>query len=253
MPALYDRPDIFDLFESESKERITRAHWETLLEGKAIRSILDVSIGSGNLTLPLAELGYELHGSDLSEAMLNRCRSKANLRGLQVSLQPCDFRCLTDRFQRTFDCVISTGNSLAYVPNDEITGVLEQMDALTAPGGYLYFDLRNWDKIVADHQRFYLYNPHFDGDTRINLVQVWDYLADGSMTFNLLFTFEKNNRIFQKEKFEEHYFPVSQRLLLDKLEQLGYRNIQVSGFPAQRGEFRMDESDWYCVIAQKPE
>lgn len=253
MAALYDRPEIYDLLESEGKSRITRTHWETLLKGKTIHSVLDVSIGSGNTTLPLAEMGMELHGSDLSAAMLERCRSKAEAKGLAVDLHTCDFRRLTEVFHRTFDCVVSTGNSLAYVPNDEITGVLEQMDALVAPGGYLYFDLRNWDKIVADHQRFYLYNPHFDGDTRINLVQVWDYHSDQSMTFNLLFTFEKNNRIFQMEKFEEHYFPVSQRLLLGKLEQMGYENIQVHAFPVQRGEFRMDESDWYCVLAQKPE
>ena len=252
MATLYARPDIYDLFESESKDRITREHWEMLLEGKDICSILDVSIGSGSLTLPLAEMGYELSGSDLSEEMLERCRQKAQTRGLKVDLRACDFRRLTSRFDRTFDCVISTGNSLPYVPNDEITGVLEQMDALVRPGGYLYFDVRNWDQILADRQRFYLYNPHFDGDTRINLMQAWDYHPDGSMTFNLLFTFEKDNRIFQKEVFEEHYHPVRQKLLIKKLEELGYADIQIHPFPIQRGTFDPQKSDWYCVMAHKP-
>ena len=90
--------------------------------------------------------------------------------------------------------------------NEEAEAVLEQMDALVKSGGYLYFDMRNWDKILEKRQRFYLYNPVFDGDTRINFLQVWDYNADESMTFHLLYLFEKDGKIFQKEHFEEHYF-----------------------------------------------
>ena len=251
MATIYNRPDIFDLFDSEEKDAATRRHWETVFEGKTIRSMLDVSIGTGGLTLPAADLGIELYGSDLSESMLERCRQKAEARGQAVDLRACDFRDLTNHFDRRFDCVASTGNSLPYVPNDEITGVLEQMDALVEDGGFLYFDLRNWDKILTDRNRFYLYNPAFDGETRINLVQVWDYHSDGSMTFHLLYTFEKDNRIFQKETFEEHYYPVRRQILLDKLAALGYGDIQVRQFPAQSGPFDPAASGWYCVIARK--
>ena len=140
---------------------------------------------------------------------------------------------------------------MPYVPNNEITGVLEQMDALVNDGGYIYFDVRNWDKIVSQKQRFYLYNPHFDGENRINLVQAWDHHADGSITFNLLFTFEQNNRIFQQEIFEEHYYPVKQEILIDKLKDMGYTDIQIMPFPAQYGAFDIDKSDWYSVMAKK--
>lgn len=70
MATLYDRPDIFDLFESEQKYQITRKHWDVVFDGKNIHSVLDVSIGSGNLTLPIVDMGIDLFGSDLSEAML---------------------------------------------------------------------------------------------------------------------------------------------------------------------------------------
>lgn len=36
------------------------------------------------------------------------------------------------------------------------------------------------------------------------------------------------------------------------LEKLGYRDIQVLAFPAQLGSFRMEQTDWYCMIAKKP-
>lgn len=252
MASVYDRTDIYDLFDSPKKDAATKQHWETALGGKRVRTALDVSIGTGSLTLPLADLGVSLYGSDLSESMLARCRKKADERGIAIDLRQSDFRELTAHFDRRFDCVMSTGNSLAYVTNDEITGVLEQMDALVESGGCLYFDLRNWDRIVGQKKRFYCYNPTFlpNGD-RVNLVQVWDHHDDGSITFNLLYTFERDNRIFQKEHFEEHYHPISQKLLLDKLAQLGYENVRVTAFPVQFGAFDMENTEWYCVLAHK--
>ncbi len=251
MEKLYDRTDIYDLFDNEKKDRMIREHWEKLLEGKKIRSFLDVSIGTGSLTLPLAALGVRLYGSDLSSAMLERCAQKANEKGLAVDLRQSDFRELTAHFSETFDCVGSTGNSLPYVSNGEILAVLGQMDRLVKKGGYLYFDMRNWDKILQERNRFYLYDPVFLGDVRVNLIQVWDYHGDGSMTFNLLYTFEKDGKAVQKEQFAEHYIPVRQALLLEKLGQLGYRDIQVLCHPACFADVDVKTVDWYCVMAHK--
>lgn len=250
MPNLYDRADIYDLFETEDRFNAYKRHWERVLQGTAIHTLLDVSIGSGCVTLPLAELGVELSGSDLSETMLNHCRKKAERRGYPVDLLQSDFRDLQCWNGKRFDCVASTGNSLPYVTNDEVLSALTKMDSFVAEGGYLYLDTRNWDRILRERQRFYLYNPFYDDETRVNLVQAWDYLADGSMTFNLLYTFERNHKIFQKEIFEEHYHPLPRQLVLDKLEKLGYREIRQFCFPAFI-EQDAEECEWYCILAKK--
>lgn len=253
MASVYDRADIYDLLEDESRYEVYKKHWEIVLQDKPVKTLLDVSIGSGNVTLPLAELGVRLYGSDLSETMLARCRQKAQKKNVDIEVKCCDFRSVSERFSERFDCVASTGNSLPYVSNEDVLATLGQMDRLVKPGGYLYFDVRNWDKILREQNRFYLYNPFFDGDTRVNLIQVWDYHEDDSMTFHLLYTFEKDNRIFQKEKFEEHYIPVKRELLLHKLRELRYEDIKIMNFPACLQREDVDETDWYCVIARKGE
>lgn len=248
MPTLYDRADIYDLIENEERYGWYKRHWEHLLQDADIHSLLDVSIGSGSVTLPLAQLGVALSGSDLSEAMLKNCAKKAEARGFDLELKRSDFRDLSCWQGRQFDCVASTGNSLAYVANDEIPGVLARMDALVKPGGHLYFDTRNWDAILETRQRFYLYNPFFHGEDRVNLVQVWDYPADGSVVFNLLYTFERECRIFQKETFEERYHPIPRQLLLDALAGLGYRDVKQFPFPAF-ADRDPEQAEWYCVLA----
>lgn len=251
MKTIYDSADIYDLIENEDRYNAYKKHWEYLFKDKDIKTMLDVSIGSGQVTIPVTDLGVKLSGSDLSENMLKNCKKKLDNKGIAAELKQSDFRKLSIWGDEKFDVVASTGNSLAYVSNEDVCKALEQMDSLVADGGYLYIDLRNWDKILKDRNRFYLYDPFFVEDDRINFIQVWDYNDDGSMTFNLLFTFEKDNNIYHKEKFEEHYIPVSRELILDKLKALGYKDIQTFMFPAFFPPKDIEEVDWYTIFARK--
>ena len=139
----------------------------------------------------------------------------------------------------------------AHVSNDDVDLVIEQMDSRVSDNGYIYIDTRNWDKILKDKNRFYLYNPLFVNGERVNFMQVWDYNTDGSMTFNLLYTFERNNEIYRKEKFEEHYYPVSKDLLINRVTELGYSDIQVLCFPSYFPIKNADETEWYTILAKK--
>jgi len=251
MPDLYSNTEFYDLLETDRKYAAVKRNWASLLEGKEIRTMLDVSIGTGTMTLPVCELGIELTGSDLSRDMLDKCAAKAAEKGFTVPLVQSDFCTAAVKFDRQFDLVASTGNSLPHVPNDSVLTALSQMDALVRPGGWIYYDVRNWDKILDEHIRFYTYNPTFQGDMRVNLVQVWDYNPDGTITFNLLYTLERENRIFRREILDCTYHPVRRRFMLDHLEAMGYTDIRLMNHPvADPG--RPEDADWYCVMARKP-
>ena len=154
MGQLYERAEIYDLIESEQRTASIRKDWEMFLGERPIKTFLDVSIGTGGMTLPLQELGMELFGSDLSEAMLARCREKALAKQKPFELQCSDFRDLSCWGDRQFDCVASTGNALGYVPHEDVLKTLEEMDAHVKPGGYLCFDSRNWEKIQKESSAF---------------------------------------------------------------------------------------------------
>lgn len=81
MEKLYERADIYDLIENEDRSRIVRNDWQTLLVGRKVETLLDISIGAGAMTLPLQELGITLCGSDLSSSMLEKCQEKAAAKG----------------------------------------------------------------------------------------------------------------------------------------------------------------------------
>lgn len=251
MEEIYSRTDIYDLFQTVEYEEEIRKHWKVIQEETGIKTFLDCCIGTGNLTLPAAELGIEISGSDLSREMLDACKKKAQNKKYSVNLKQSDFRNLSKAFDGQFDCVGSTGNSLPHVNNEDILTTLEQMDQLVKKGGYLYFDMRNWDKILYEKKRFYLYPPQFKDEIRVNLIQVWDYNQDDTMDFHLLYTFEKENSIFQKEEFTEHYYPIKREMLIDKLKNMGYEDIKVMCHPTYFQNVDLSRVDWYCVVAKK--
>lgn len=253
MPDLYDYGDIYDITFSEAKSEFLKKHYAKAFEGRTLSTILDCSFGTGNLTICLAEMGYRVTGSDISESMLAQGRKTIGKKGLDIPLFQCDFRELSKTFSEKFDCVMTTGNALAHVSNDDAVKTLREMDKLVQPGGYLYLDSRNWEKILRDRNRFLAYPPVFQGDIRVNVVQLWDYLADGTMDFNLMYTFERENKIERKEVFTEHYYPLPLSIITDTLLELGYSDLQLRPHPdCFPKELKFEEMGWYYLLAQKP-
>ncbi|QSX05681.1 class I SAM-dependent methyltransferase [Sedimentibacter sp. zth1] len=250
MANLYDKADIYDLMFDERMGNIVKEHWKIMLDDTKIKTILDCSIGTGNLSLVLAESGYVLSGSDLSDKMLKRCLNKAEEKSLNVSLFKSDFRNINITAPQKYDCVMSTGNALPYVSNEEVALTLKNMDKLVNTGGYIYLDVRNWDKILKNRPRFYFYKPKYIDDTRMDVIQFWDYNSNGSITFNIVYSFEKEQKVYKREIFEETYNPIKKNFIITTLNEMGYRIVANKNFPAQLPT-PVEDYDWYCILAQK--
>lgn len=251
MADLYDYPEIYDERFTDAANNFYKAHYKKIFDGKNISTVLDCSFGTGCLTFCLSELGYRVTGSDLSEKMLQRARDKAAQKGFNVDLIRCDFRELSSRFKQTFDCVMSTGNALAHVTADEIRKTLREMDRLVKPGGYIYFDSRNWDKELKNKKRFQWGQPFTRQDgTRINYVQNWEYHSDGAVTIHVLQSYEKDGKIYDSAEFEEKLNPFSISLARSALNEIGYKNLTIKPFPWICDK-PFEEIEWYCLLAQK--
>ena len=247
---LYDNPSVYDLFDSEKMEQVLRAYYASIFSGRVIRTIHDCSFGTGNLTFPIENNNIYITGSDISIDMLNRAEMKAVQRDSRVKLYQADFRELSSIVESKFDCVMSTGNSLAHVPNDDLRATLRQMDLLVNPGGYIYFDSRNWERILKSHQRFYFYNPVIEETCRTNVYQVWDYNSDGTITFNFVYVYEQDGRITKKEIYTDTYYPFGLEFAKSCLCDMGYTNIEVISFPANK-DMPFEDMEWYALMAKK--
>ncbi len=119
----------------------------TLLNRYNIRSVLDCACGTGWHLVLLDDLGAEVYGSDLSTAMLAQARK--NTMGRDIPLRQGDFRELDQFWDRTFDLIICTANSLRHMltPGDNLAA-LHSMYHRLSPGGVLLIDNGYSDNLI---------------------------------------------------------------------------------------------------------
>lgn len=245
---IYDFPDAYDLFFTPKFRQDCKNFYKNVFSEKKIINALDCSVGSGQMAVPLAELGYSITGTDISSSMIRKARQNFAEQGLTANLSVLDYHNLSSKFANNFDLVLSTGNSLAHSTN--IKQVITEMDKALKPGGMLYIDSRNWDLILQRKQRFYLYNPLIRDKGRINYLEVWDYNKDGSMTVNYMYSEEVENKIVSKRQFYAIYHPFTFASLKQILTELGYQNLQIKKL-GDANITDLEQIDWYAITAIK--
>jgi 2-polyprenyl-3-methyl-5-hydroxy-6-metoxy-1,4-benzoquinol methylase len=250
MQNLYSTPQLYDIFYNKNNEEPLRNHYKGVFENKSVKTIFDCSIGTGNLTFALCDLGFALSGSDISLEMLEQARVKSESRNIEIQLFQSDFRNVHELITKQYDCVMSTGNSLPHVSNSDVKKALKSMSTLVKQSGYLYLDTRNWDKIIHKKERFFLYNPLVQGEQRTNVVLVKDFIDDEKIRFNFLYSFEKGNKIFKKEERIVEYYPIKKDLLICTLKELGFDEFELFNFTNHK-IIDFNDMDWYSIICKK--
>ncbi len=82
--------------------------------GASLHRILDAAVGIGTQALGLATLGFQVTGSDISLAAVQRAGEEAGRRGLQLGCLVGDVRALPVR-SATFDVVLACDNALPHL------------------------------------------------------------------------------------------------------------------------------------------
>lgn len=118
--------------------------------------LLDVGIGTGRGSLPLAREGFRVTGVDSSQAMLDQCARLAT--DLPVTLRQADLARL-DFEADSFDTVLSL-NVLVHFPHWR--QVLAEWRRVVRPGGRIVFDIHSLDHELAAARALGLPEPVLD-------------------------------------------------------------------------------------------
>ena len=111
--------------------------------------VLDLACGTGAVTLPLAALGYQMTGVDLSEEMLSVARERAAEVGRGEILWLCqDMRAF--ELYGTVDATVCCLDSLNYLTRTEdVRACLSLIRNYLIPDGVLIFDVNTPSKFAS--------------------------------------------------------------------------------------------------------
>jgi SAM-dependent methyltransferase len=190
------RPNYFDTEVAERYDEESAEMFEPAVLGPTIdvladlaggRPALELAVGTGRVALPLAERGVEVHGIELSEAMVERLRAKAGAGAVRVTVGDMT----TTRVAGDFGLVYLVFNTIGNVTTqDEQVAVFENAAAHLRPGGHFVVEvgvpaLRQ----LPLGQRFVVFE-HTDGHVGVDEYDVVDqrlwshhYTASGGGTY----------------------------------------------------------------------
>lgn len=133
-------------------------------------------------------MGYEVVGTDLSHEAIERARSEARGRGLDVRFEVADLRTLSLGSDAAFDVVLSADNSLPHLADEsELKVGIDRMLAHLRPGGLFLASIRDYDAILEDP-------PSVTPPTRSGA------LGDRGVTFQI-WHWETGGRVYELEMF----------------------------------------------------
>lgn len=127
--------DFYAACELREVERLLLARFGDMFTGR----VLELGCGAGRLTGHITRLGGELHGVDVSPAMVAHCRRRYP----QATFTVCDLRDLSGFPRAAFDAVLAPYNALDVLDDRERRDVLVQLRSLLVEGGLLIFSCHN--------------------------------------------------------------------------------------------------------------
>lgn len=163
-----------------------------------VRRVLDCACGIGQDLHLFHTLGCEVHGSDISTAMLTEARRNLAAVGLELPLTQADFRELPTHFDAQFDAVVCLSTSLPHLLEDaELLRALRSMRAVLREGGILILTQGMCDRQLREKPRFIPVIQTRD----FSRVFVIDYGTE-TLTIHVLdLVHEEQNQAFQTYDF----------------------------------------------------
>ncbi|GHB49156.1 class I SAM-dependent methyltransferase [Mongoliitalea lutea] len=147
-------------------------------------SILDFGAGTGRLSIPLVQQGYEVIAVEQSSGMVDVFKEKCAEKGLTFPIYPCS---IANYSNGSADLALAVFTVLSYIiDEEEMLKSLQNITDHLNPNGLFFFDLPD-NVFFANPVLFNINRPDFQRKVTINpsgVHQIFNYREQGSLVFD---------------------------------------------------------------------
>ena len=201
------------------------AYMEALLQKHQVRprTVLDLACGTGSMSVLLAERGYEVLASDLSEDMLAMAYEKS----MELERPPFFFCQPMQELQLPdpVDWVVCCLDSLNYVTDPaDCREAFKRVFANLSEGGAFIFDINSEEKLKGLDGQVFL-------DENEDTYCVWraEFDREENICYYGMDIFRRRVKVWERS-FEEHReYAYSVEQLTAYLKEAGFRTVEIYG------------------------
>jgi glycine/sarcosine N-methyltransferase len=189
--------------------------------------VLDAATGTGMHAIALAQLGFSTTGVDASPGMLERARLNAASASISIQFKRAAFGDLVGTFgSQSFDAMLCLGNSLPHVlSRSDLDLAVSDFAACLRRGGLLLIQNRNFDAVVARHERWMEPQCHSEANQEWIFQRFYDFDPDGLLTFNMITLKRSDGGNWSQQVTSSRLRPILKAELMHSLSSAGFSKL----------------------------
>lgn len=207
--ALYKDKDY--AFEAKTIQRLFQRY------GMNGSHIVNFGCGTGRHDFELERLGYQCHGIDMSEGMIEEARNRANEMGSSIEFEVADIR--DYKTNTKYDAVISLFHVMSYQnTNEDVMSTIKSARNCLDDGGLFVFDCWYGPGVLTDCPEIRVKEIEIDSGKVIRIAQPKMHPNENivDVNYELLFVDGENKiRTLDETHSMRYFFEPEMKLMLE--------------------------------------
>jgi len=230
MAQFDDLADVYDLLVPwEGRLKRETPFLTTLFQQHKIQSVLDTACGTGRHAVRLAQMGFDVVGTDISPSMIREARRHARKLGAKVKLIPLAFAELGSHFKNQADSVLCLGNSLAACGSRSAAkNALKNFATCLRPDGLLIMQILNFVGMRSANDRFESPKSGTKDGVEYLLFKFFD-LDRPQVTLNMNIFTRDSNKAWSRRGFSKKLYSPTSTELRQLVRDAGFCRIKLYG------------------------
>ncbi|MPW24705.1 methyltransferase domain-containing protein [Alkalibaculum sp. M08DMB] len=240
---------IYDELMTEEVDYINWTHYIQKIFARynvEVKDVMDLGCGTGNITIPLSDMGYKMVGVDLSEDMLAIADSKAFLKNNNIKWIYGDM-VDSQAYDMSYDAIISCCDAVNYIlEEDELMKMFRNVYKGLKENGIFTFDINSYYKINQVYKdQVFTYTSD-----KINYIWENNYDEDTDIIEYYLNFFVKNDKDNDYTRSEEIHYQKAYKNenIIDMLLKVGFTSVELFKFDSFQMPDLEAERIQFCAI-----